>query len=101
MAAHLERNLVGGVPEELALERRDLELERRGLPRAVSSGEGARAPWRAAADFAEVGELREGGRVTKGYKDDAVVGEGGDRSEDGALCERGERVRVNARWETR
>ena len=70
----LERNLLDGVPEVLALESGELELERRGRARAISAREGACAPWRAAADLAEVSELREGRGVAERDEDDAVVG---------------------------
>lgn len=33
-------------------------------------------------DFAQVGELGKGAAVTQGHKDDAVMGEGGERVED-------------------
>ena len=42
--ARLELDLADGLPEVLSLDLGDLELERRGLARAVPGGEGAGAP---------------------------------------------------------
>ena len=62
----------------LAMEGRNLELEGRRRPGAVRARKSACAPWRAAADLAQVGKLCECGRVAKRYEDDTVMGEGGD-----------------------
>ena len=42
--ARSELDLADGIPEVLALDLSDLELERGGLARAVGAGEGARTP---------------------------------------------------------
>ena len=48
--ARLELDLADGLPEVLSLDLGDLELERRGLARAVPGGEGAGAPGRTCGD---------------------------------------------------
>lgn len=69
----------------LALNLGNLELERRGLARAVSTGKSASAPGGAAVDLAQVGELAKALCVAQGYVDDAVVGKSGHGGDGGAL----------------
>ena len=85
MRVRLELVLGDYLPELLALDLGDLELERGGLARAVAASVGAGAPRGATVDLVEVGELREGLRVAEGHEDDAVVDEGGEGVGDGDL----------------
>lgn len=66
------------LPELLALDFRNLELERAGLPAAVRRRQRTSAPGRAAVDLCQVGELAKAVGVAEGHEDDAVVGEGRD-----------------------
>jgi hypothetical protein len=88
---HLELDLGDGLVEGLALDRTDLELESRWLPRTVASSEGARTPWatcrlvskgllwpliaHTTMNLRQVGKLREGLRVSEGNEDNSVVGQ--------------------------
>ena len=58
---NLELDLADGLPEVLALGLRDLELERRGLARAVSARERARTPRRACGDKSDASANRPTG----------------------------------------
>jgi len=71
--------------ELLALDLSNLELERAGLPRAISTGKGTRTPGATTVDLLEVGELGERLGVSQGHVDDAVVSEGGHGREAGRL----------------
>ena len=85
MQVRLELVLGDDLPELLALDLGDLELECGGLARAVAASVGAGAPGGATVDLVEVGELREGLRVAEGHEDEAVVDEGGEEVDDGRL----------------
>ena len=71
--------------EALALNGGNLELERRRLPRTVTTGEGAGTPGGATVNLSQVGELSERVGVAERDEGDAVVSERGESRDRGRL----------------
>ena len=80
-----EGDLRNRLVELLALNLRDFQLKRRGLPASVRSRKRARAPGAATVHLRDVRKLPEGVLVAKRDEDDTVMGERGDRVRDGRL----------------
>ena len=62
--------------ELLALDLRNLELERRGLAATVAAGHRTSAPWASTVNLSEAGRLRKRVRVSKRNIYDAMVSKG-------------------------
>jgi len=77
--------LLDGNGEVLALNFGNVELELRGLARAITTGKGSSTVGGGSNDLIERAEFLEGLGVTEGHEDDSVMGEEGEGSEGSGL----------------